>query len=287
MGTLLWIHENLPAIFINFDKMSSIGTGYDLYTSQFSPDGRVFQVEYAHKAVENSGTAIALRGKDGVVFAVEKIVTSKLYEKGANKRIFNVDRHVGMAASGLYPDTRQLAETAANEAANYRADYGTEIPLAYLADRVSMYMHAYTLYSAVRPFGATVMFGSYTDLHGPKLYCIEPSGTSYGYWGCAAGKAKQAAKTEIEKMDLKNMACKDLINEAAKIIYMVHDEVKDKMFELELSWVTKDTHGKHMRVSDQVLKDAEKFAHDALEEDSDSDFSDNFRDALLGPVGDH
>ena len=60
------------------------------------------------------------RGKDGVVFAVEKIVTSKLYEKGANKRIFNVDRHVGMAASGLYPDTRQLAETAANEASNYR-----------------------------------------------------------------------------------------------------------------------------------------------------------------------
>ena len=89
--------------------------------------------------------------------------------------------------------------------------------------------------------------------------------------GCAAGKAKQAAKTEIEKIDLKNMACKDLINEAAKIIYMVHDEVKDKMFELELSWVTKDTHGKHIRVSDQVLKDAEKFAHDALEEDSDSD----------------
>ena len=60
--------------------MSSIGTGYDLYTSQFSPDGRVFQIDYALKCVENSGTAIALRGKDGVVFAVEKIVTSKLYE---------------------------------------------------------------------------------------------------------------------------------------------------------------------------------------------------------------
>merc|ERR1712051_197352 len=106
------------------------------------------------------------------------------------------------------------------------------------------------------------MLGSWTDVAGPKLYCIEPSGTSYGYWGCAA---------EIEKLELKNMECKDLINEAAKIIYMVHDEVKDKMFELELSWVTKDTHGKHIRASDQVLKDAEKFAHDALEEDSDSD----------------
>lgn len=61
--------------------MTSIGTGYDLSASQFSPDGRVFQIEYALKAVENSGTAIALRGKDGVVFAVEKLVTSKLYEK--------------------------------------------------------------------------------------------------------------------------------------------------------------------------------------------------------------
>ena len=114
------------------------------------------------------------RGKDGVVFAVEKIVTSKLYEKGANNRIFNIDRHVGMVASGLYPDCRQLAETASSEAANYRADYGAPIPLSYLADRTSMYMHAYTLYSAVRPFGATVMFGSYTDLHGPKVRLKSP-----------------------------------------------------------------------------------------------------------------
>lgn len=71
---------------------------YDLSASQFSPDGRVFQVEYAAKAVENSGTVIGLRGKDGVVFAVEKLVTSKLYEPGANKRIFHVDEHVGMVS---------------------------------------------------------------------------------------------------------------------------------------------------------------------------------------------
>lgn len=71
---------------------------YDLSASQFSPDGRVFQVEYAAKAVENSGTVIGLRGKDGVVFAVEKLVTSKLYEPGANKKIFHVDEHVGMVS---------------------------------------------------------------------------------------------------------------------------------------------------------------------------------------------
>ena len=109
--------------------MTSIGTGYDLYTSQFSPDGRVFQIDYAGKAVENSGTAIALKGKDGVVFAVEKIVESKLYEKSANKRIFKIDRHIGMAVSGLLADGRALVDRAANEAAAYRADFGSSIPL--------------------------------------------------------------------------------------------------------------------------------------------------------------
>lgn len=69
---------------------------YDLSASQFSPDGRVFQVEYAQKAVENSSTAIGLRGKDGVVIAVEKLVLSKLYDPGANKRIFHIDSHIGM-----------------------------------------------------------------------------------------------------------------------------------------------------------------------------------------------
>ena len=72
--------------------------------------------------MENSGTAIGLRGKDGVVFAVEKIVTSKLYEKGANRRLFNVDTHVGAAAAGLISDARQLTEIARDEAATYRSE---------------------------------------------------------------------------------------------------------------------------------------------------------------------
>ena len=81
--------------------MSSIGTGYDLSTSVFSPDGRVFQVDYAQKAVEASGTAIAIRGKDGVVFAVEKIITSKLYGKESNRRIFSVDRQINASLTSL------------------------------------------------------------------------------------------------------------------------------------------------------------------------------------------
>ncbi|KAK0090362.1 hypothetical protein PV325_001136 [Microctonus aethiopoides] len=253
--------------------MSSIGTGYDLSASQFSPDGRVFQVEYAQKAVENSGTVIGLRGKDGVVFAVEKLVTSKLYEAGANKRIFNIDEHIGMSVSGLISDARQIVETARSEAASYRTQYGIGIPVKYLNDRVAMYMHAYTLYSAVRPYGCSVILGAY-EANGPAMYMIDPSGVSYGYFGCAVGKAKQSAKTEIEKLKLSSMTCKELVKEAARIIYLVHDELKDKQFELEMSWVGAHTNGKHERVPIEIKSKAEAEARQAMADDSDSDTED-------------
>jgi hypothetical protein len=92
---------------INPNLKTSIGTGYDLANSIFSPDGRNFQVEYAVKAVENGGTSIGIRCKDGVVLAVEKLVTSKLLKPNANKRIATVDRHLGVV-SRFAPPTSQL-----------------------------------------------------------------------------------------------------------------------------------------------------------------------------------
>ncbi|TEA30459.1 hypothetical protein DBR06_SOUSAS8710047, partial [Sousa chinensis] len=148
--------------------MSSIGTGYDLSVSTFSPDGRVFQVEYAMKPVENSSTAIGIRCKDGAVFGVEKLVLSKFYEE-AHKRLFNVDRHVGMAVVGLLADARSLADIAREEASNFRFNFGYNIPLKHLADRVAMYVHAYTPNSAVRPFGYSFMLGSYSVNDGVQL----------------------------------------------------------------------------------------------------------------------
>ncbi|XP_023015995.1 proteasome alpha7 subunit [Leptinotarsa decemlineata] len=253
--------------------MSSIGTGYDLSASQFSPDGRVFQVEYAMKAVENSGTIIGLKGTDGIVLAAEKLIMSKLHEPGTNRRIFNIDRHIGMAFSGLIADARQIVEIARKEAANYRLQYGINIPLKYLNDRVSMYMHAYTLYSAVRPYGCSVILASY-DEDEPQMYLIDPSGVSYGFHGCATGKAKQSAKTEIEKLKLGNLTCKELVKEAAKIIYMVHDELKDKNFEMELSWICKESNGLHVKVPESVYLEAERAAKQAMEADSESDNED-------------
>lgn len=253
--------------------MSSIGTGYDLSAAQFSPDGRVFQIEYASKAVENSGTSIAIRGKDGVVFGVEKLITSKLHEPQSGKRIFTADHHIGMAISGLIADARRVVNQARDEASNYRFTYSQPIPLKHLVDRVSGFMHIFTLYGAVRPFGCSIMFGAYSATNGPELYLADPSGVSWGYYGCAVGKAKQAAKTEIEKLKMQNMTCKELVKEVAKIIYTVHDEVKDKEFELEMSWVGEVSGGLHQIVPADIKAEAEQFAKDAIR-DSDSEDDD-------------
>ena len=191
----IWVGAALEAwkrsVACRVSTMSSIGTGYDLSASMFSPDGRVFQIEYAMKAMENSSTAIGIRCKDDVVFGVEKVVLSKLYEEGSSKRLFNVDRHVAMAVAGWLADARSLADIAREEASNFRSNFGYNIPLKRLAHRVAMYVHAYTLYSAVRPFGCSFMLGSYSANDGAQLYMIDPSGVSYGCWGCAIGEARQ------------------------------------------------------------------------------------------------
>jgi len=88
------------------------------------------------------------------------------------------------------------------------------------------------------------------------------------------GKAKQSAKTEIEKLKLSEMTCKELVKEAARIIYLVHDELKDKQFELEMSWVGEHTNGRHERVPAELKTEAEMKARQAMAEDSDSDTED-------------
>ncbi|TDG42869.1 hypothetical protein AWZ03_010689 [Drosophila navojoa] len=236
--------------------MSTIGTGYDLSASQFSPDGRVFQIDYASKAVERSGTVIGIRGKDCVVLAVEKIVADQLYEPDAASRIFTIERNIGMAIAGLMADGNFVADIARQEAANFRQQFERTIPLKHLCERVSGYLHAYTLYSAVRPFGLSVILASWDEVDGPQLYKIEPSGNSFGYYACASGKAKQQAKTEMEKFKFTDMSTEELVKSGGKIIYQVHDELKDKDFRFEMGIVGKETDGIHLINSAEWIQKA-------------------------------
>ncbi|CAN1346511.1 Proteasome subunit alpha type-3 [Linum perenne] len=231
--------------------MSSIGTGYDLSVTTFSPDGRVFQIEYAAKAVDNSGTVVGIKCKDGIVM---KLIASKMMLPGSNRRIHSVHRHSGVAVAGLAADGRQIVARAKSEAANYDNVYGEPIPVKELADRVASYVHLCTLYWWLRPFGCGVILGGY-DRDGPQLYMIEPSGISY-----------VRLCREIEKLKLSEMTCREGALEVAKIIYKVHDEAKDKAFELELSWVCEESNRQHQKVPEEVLEEAKSAARIALEE---------------------
>jgi Proteasome subunit/Proteasome subunit A N-terminal signature len=110
---------------------------YDLSTTTFSPDGRVFQVEYATKAVEKSGTVIGVRCLDGVVLGVEKVILSRMLLRSSNRRIHSVDRHSGMAVAGLTADARQLVNQARDECVSYRSTYGMPISGDVLNNRMA------------------------------------------------------------------------------------------------------------------------------------------------------
>jgi 20S proteasome alpha/beta subunit len=129
--------------------------------------------------------AIGLRGRDGVVLAVERLVLSKLYEPRAqsSSRIFNIDKHIGMAIGGLLADARAMADYAREECSNFRSNFGIPIPLHHLSDRLSAYMHAHTLLGSIRPFGCSLILSSYEALPQnkqavPQLFMIDPSGLS-------------------------------------------------------------------------------------------------------------
>jgi len=255
--------------------MSSVGTGYDLSASTFSPDGRVFQINYALKAVENSSTSVALRVKDGVILGAEKLVISKMISPESGRRVHMVDHGIGVAISGFVADARQLVARCQEEAFSYRDIFGSTIPVRVLAQRMANYMQVYTLYSYVRPFGASILIaGVDEENHQPQVFQVEPTGITVGCFGAAIGKGRQSAKTEMEKLDLANLTCEEAVKELAKIIHTIHDDIKDKNFILELGWVSPQSNYKYERVPRELVAQAEKAAKEALGDLSDMEEED-------------
>ena len=258
-------------------KMASSGSGYDLSASTFSPDGRIFQVEYASKAVENGGTVVGIKASDGVVLGVSKPILHKMVvaSTGSYKRIHNVDVHAGIASTGFLPDARILVGRAVDEAVDWQENYGSKIPPHTLADRLGQYVHYFTLHGALRPFGASCVMGAY-DQEEKKygLYSVETNGAAYSFYGVATGKGKQAAKTELEKLDLHKSPCTsaEAVKHVAKILTMLHNENKDnegKPLELEISWICDASSHTHAGVPKDTIASAMAWAREQLEEEDD------------------
>lgn len=202
----------------------------------------------------------------------------------------------------MVPDGRHFVDRARDEARAWRDTWKTPIPVSILASRMGGYLQAYTLYQSVRPFGITAIVGGFDSeieapvdgevgsgpsvgaggkvlgaKHGgPSLYMIEPSGLYWGYYGAATGKGRQAAKAELEKLDLAagELSLEQAVREAARIIHVAHQDNKDKDFELEMSWISGadgPTGGRHEEVPRALREEAERLAKKALEPEEEGE----------------
>lgn len=258
-------------------------------------------MEYAAKAVENSGypagtiptlilglthsltyllanfphaptrTIIGIKFRDGVILATEKPIVSALLKPGANRRIHTVDLHAGVLGAGLAADCRVLAQRARSEASNYRETFEAPIPGPQLADRLSLFMQAYTLYGSVRPFCASLLMGA-VDADGSHLWMLEPSGVSWGWRAAAAGKGRQTARTELEKLPpAEELSAEAALKEAIRILYVAHDEAKDRDFEVEASWICPASGNQHQLVPASLLEEVIAAAREHLASRMDYD----------------
>ncbi|MCX6767857.1 MAG: archaeal proteasome endopeptidase complex subunit alpha [Candidatus Micrarchaeota archaeon] len=170
---------------------------YDRAITVFSPDGRLFQVEYAREAVRTGSTSIGIVCRDGLVLVAHKRILSPLIVGESHEKIFQVDSHVAAASSGLVADARKLIDFARLEAQKHRLTYSEDIPVEMLAKKVGDHMQFYTQYAGVRPYGVSLLIGG-ADL-GLRLFETDPSGALFEYKATAIGAGKKTVEEYFEK----------------------------------------------------------------------------------------
>eukprot|EP00968_Pinguiococcus_pyrenoidosus_P025356 scaffold5937_cov275-Pinguiococcus_pyrenoidosus.AAC.11 len=190
----------------------------------------------------------------------------------SNRLSANVDKHVIACCTGYAPDGRQLLDRARDEARAYKNQLNVPIAPEVLAKRVSRFVHFFTLHGSLRPFGSTMLLAGYDEekkTH--ELYMLEPSGQAFRYFGCATGKGRQAAKTEVERLPLNEITADEAVRQIAKIYYTLYDDAKDKPFTLDMQWITEQTNWKAQAVPATVVEDAVTWAQAKLAEEEDED----------------
>jgi proteasome alpha subunit len=165
--------------------------GYDRAITVFSPDGRLFQVEYAREAVKRGTTAAGVKSKDGVVLLVDKRITSRLIEAESIEKIFQIDDHIGVATSGLVADARALVDRARVEAQINMVSYDEPIGVEVIAKKICDHKQTYTQYGGVRPYGTALLIAGVDDSR-PRLFESDPSGALLEYKATAIGAGRNA-----------------------------------------------------------------------------------------------
>src|SRR5512136_154521 len=170
--------------------MFSAPGAYDRAITVFSPDGRLFQVEYALETVKRGSTVLGIACPGGVVLAAEERPTSKLQDPSFMWKIFQIDDHIGAAISGLSSDARILVDQARIHAQSNKLTYDEPIDTEVVTKRICDIKQLYTQHAGVRPFGVSMIFAG-VDKTGPRVFGTHPSGTYRGYKARAEGAGRE------------------------------------------------------------------------------------------------
>ncbi|KAH8198883.1 hypothetical protein TruAng_006936 [Truncatella angustata] len=210
----------------------------------FSPEGRLFQVEYSLEAIKLGSTAIGVATSEGVVLGVEKRVTSTLLETSSVEKIVEIDRHIGCAMSGLQADARSMVEHARVESQSHTFNFNEPLRVESctqaICDLALRFGESAEGEESImsRPFGVALLIAGY-DEDGPSLYHAEPSGTFYRYDAKAIGSGSEGAQAELQNEYHKSLTIVDAETLVLKTLKQVMEEKLDAK-NVQLASVTKE-----------------------------------------------
>ena len=172
--------------------------GYDRAITMFSPDGRLLQVEYAKKTVNQGSTAMAFTCKDGVLIVADKRIVDPLIISDSVEKIWKVDDHIAVTASGIVSDARVLVERAQVAAQQHTLTYGTPVDTLTIVKDTCSLKQVCTQSAGLRPFGVSLLFAG-IDSEGPKVYETDPIGIYFRYKAAVIGEYSEEIKKELAK----------------------------------------------------------------------------------------
>jgi proteasome alpha subunit len=180
---------------------------YDRGTSLFSPDGRIYQVEYAREAVSRGAPSVGVRTKNAVILAAQAQASSKLMESESIEKIHKLDDHVGAASAGHVADARQLIDFARRMAQGNHLRYGEAVGVETLTKYVTDHIQENTQMGGTRPYGAALLIGgieggieSENGENGrPRLFSADPSGTPHEWKATIIGGGREEIQEVLEE----------------------------------------------------------------------------------------
>lgn len=202
--------------------------GYDRAITMFSPDGRLLQVEYAKKTVRQGSTAIGMVCSDGVLLVADKRIVDRLVIPESVEKIFKIDDHIAVTASGIISDARVLIERAQVKAQQHTVTYDTPVDSITIVKDICALKQVCTQSGGLRPFGVSLIVAG-IDSDGPKVFETDPTGIFFQYKATVIGEGEP----EIEEILGREYKDSLTIEDGLKLALKALNQVLDKNFSVE------------------------------------------------------